>query len=338
MDEGSTAMQPAGPPEGAASGRPGRARAVGSPPAGSPPAGAPPVGAPPVGAPVPAPRPRTLRLDDLPRQPLAGEGNYVWKIPFEGGTDGFAVLKVYFGSRHPALHWKKTLGNRLLTGRSSHMPRARFATEVACIEVWERHGFRCFGMHPEVKVEGLPEGGYMVYDWTPGLHFREYFRDVSIPLEERMATWRRWLPEWCRRHQAAVRWNEPRLIHENGDVKHVMLWQGDYVYFDFEVQFTGRDVRDLVGREILAYMRSVGKFFGPEMYERMLDELVEHYPDKALLYAAYEHAYRNRHPVIRSARALDRALKPRHRQRFSKYSVARDIGRRLDALSLTLPG
>ncbi|MHC5212683.1 MAG: hypothetical protein ACYTG2_18370 [Planctomycetota bacterium] len=282
--------------------------------------------------------PRTLRLEDLPREALAGEGNYVWKIPFEGGEDGFAVLKVYFGSRHPALHWKKTFGNVVLTGRSSHMPRARFRTEMECIEVWEKHGFRCFGIHPEVKVEGLPEGGYMVYDWTPGVHFREYFNDESIPLEERIGTWRDWVPEWCRRHQTAVREREPRLIHENGDVKHVMLWQGGYVYFDFEVQFTSSDVRDLVGRELLAYMRSVRKFFGEDMYQRMMRELVEHYPDKQLLLAGWEHAYRNSNPLMRVARALDRTFKPRHKSPHSKYTVARDLRRLLDEASLTHRG
>ena len=62
------------------------------------------------------------------------------------------------------------------------------------------------------------------------------------------------------------------LIHENGDVKHVMLWQGGFTYFDFEICFRSRNVRDLVGREILAYMRSTGKFFGDELYERLMDE------------------------------------------------------------------
>jgi hypothetical protein len=276
----------------------------------------------------------SLKLEDLPRTPLAGEGNFVWKIPFASGHDGAAVLKVYFGSRSPFLYLKKTLGNRLLTGRTSHMPRARFRTEVECVRLWESHGFRCFGMHPDVRVEGLPEGGYMLIDWTPGLHFREYFKDASVPLEQRLATWRRWVPEWHRRHATAVRLREPRLIHENGDMKHVMLWRDGFVYFDFEICFTSRDVRDLVGREILAYMRSVGKFFGDELYERMADELVAHYPDKTLLLSAWEHAFRNSNPLIRAARALDR-FKPRHKSRWSKYSVALDIRRRLDGLSLT---
>jgi hypothetical protein len=278
--------------------------------------------------------PVVLKLQDLPRDQLAGEGNYLWKIPFEGGNDGFAVLKVYYGSRSPLLYVKKTIGNLLLTGRSSHMPRARYRTEVACARLWERHGFRCFGMHPEVRVEGLPDEGYMLWDWTPGRHFREYFRDTSVPLEERMATWMRWLPEWHRRHAIAVRDREPLLIHENGDVKHVMLWEGEFVSFDFEISFRSRNVRDLVGRELLAYMRSVGKFFGDALYERMMDLLVEHYPDKDLLLSGWEHAFHNHNPLVRLARRLDVALKPRHGGRYSKYSVARDLKRRLDAASL----
>jgi len=279
--------------------------------------------------------PLVLKLDQLPKQPLAGEGNFVWKIPFAGGRDGSAVLKVYHGSRGWPLYVKKTLGNLLLTGRTSQMPRARFRHETECVRLWESHGFRCFGMHPEVRVAGLPDEGYMLFDWTPGRHFREYFRDASVPLEERLATWRRWVPEWHCRHATAVRLREPRLIHENGDVKHVMLWEGGFLYFDFEICFTSRDVRDLVGREILAYMRSVGKFFGEDLYERMTDVLVEAYPDKVLLLAAWEHAFSNRNPLIRVARALDRKLKPRHESRWSKYSVALDIKRRLDTASLT---
>ena len=88
-------------------------------------------------------------------------------------------------------------------------------------------------------------------------------------------------------------------------------------------------------RELLAYMRSVGKFFGEELYERMTDELVAHYPDKTLLLAAWEHAFRNPNLVIRAGRFLDRTLKPRHQRRWSKYHVALDLKRRLDALSLT---
>src|SRR5262249_49592851 len=86
--------------------------------------------------------PVTLRLDQLEKRPLAGEGNFVWKIPFAGGHEGAAVLKVYYGSRGWPLYLKKTVGNRLLTGRTSQMPRARFRHETEGLRLWESPGFR----------------------------------------------------------------------------------------------------------------------------------------------------------------------------------------------------
>ena len=280
---------------------------------------------------IPVP-PTTLRLADLEKVPLAGEGNFVWRIPLRGGH---AVLKVYYGSRGWPLYLRKTFGN-LVTGRTSHMPRARWRTETEVIRLWEENGFRCFRMLPQVTVEDLPREGYMVYEWTPGRHFRDYFRDASVPLEERMATWRRWLPEWHRRHRLAVDRADPRFIHENGDVKHVMLWQGEFVYFDFEMTFRSRRTRMLVGREIAAYMRSAGRFFGEELYQGMLRELVGHYPDRALLWSAWEYAWGDPKASVRAARLLDRNLRPRHRGRWAKYRVALDIREALDGAALNL--
>ncbi len=287
-------------------------------------------------SPRPEPAPCTIRLADIDRTNLAGAGNYLWKHRLADGTD--VVVKVYYGSRSPLLYLKKSFGNVFLTGRSSHMPKARCATEADCVRTWERHGFRCFGMYPQVEVEGLPRDGYMVFEYVPGRHFREYFQDREIPFDERMDTWRRFIAEWHRRHAVAVETADNRLIHENGDVKHVMLWQGGFLYFDFEMLYTARDVRMLVGREICAYMRSVGRFFGEETYERMAEELVEHYPDKALLFTAWEFAFRHPNPFTRFVRKLDLLLKPKNRKRYSKYDVARDLKRRLDARSLTRSG
>ena len=94
--------------------------------------------------------PVRIRLDEVEKEPLAGEGNYLYRIPLR---DGFAVAKIYEGSRGRWLHMKKTFGNVVLTGRSSHMPRARCRTEIDCIRVWESHGFRCFRMLPEVALD-----------------------------------------------------------------------------------------------------------------------------------------------------------------------------------------
>jgi hypothetical protein len=281
----------------------------------------------------PNPAPCTIRLEDVEKTNLAGDGNYLWRHTLPDGLD--VVLKVYYGNRSPFLYMKKTFGNVVLTGRSSHMPKPRCRVEVDCVNAWEKQGFRCFGIYPQVKVDGLPDGGYMTFEYVPGRHFREYFKDKSIPLEERMDTWRRFVGEWHRRHAAAVATNDNHLIHENGDVKHVMLWKGEFVYFDFEMIYTGKNIRTLVGREICAYMRSVGRFFGDDLYERMTDELVEHYPDKALLMSAYVWAFDDPNLCWKMLRKIDYAMKPGNKKKHSKYNVALDLKRRLDERSLT---
>lgn len=273
----------------------------------------------------------TVSLADIDKTPLAGAGNYLYR--FQVGEHD-CVLKIYEGSRSPLLYWKKTFGNVVLTGRSSHMPAPRCRIEVDCVRTWSGHGFRCFGLYPNIEIPELSRDVYMVYEYVGGRHFREYFKDQSIPLEERMDLWRRWIPEWHRRHAIAVETNDNRLIHENGDVKHVMLHEGDFVYFDFEMIYTSGNLHMLVGREILAYMRSVGRFFGDEMYDRMLSILIETYPDKALLMSSWEFAFRNASLFMRGARWLDRTLKPSNKRKYSKYQVARDIKGRLDAASL----
>ena len=70
----------------------------------------------------------------------------MFTLAWDGAVpDGLeVVLKVYYGNRSPLLYLKKTFGNVVLTGRSSHMPKARYRVEMACLDTWEKHGFRCF--------------------------------------------------------------------------------------------------------------------------------------------------------------------------------------------------
>jgi hypothetical protein len=93
-----------------------------------------------------------------------------------------------------------------------------------------------------------------------------------------------------------------------------------------------------VGREIVTYMRSAGRFFGEEMYRRMLHDLVEHYPDKSLLMAAWDHGHADPNPAWRAIRVLDRNLRPKHRERWAKYRVGREIRDLLDGAAVNLRG
>jgi hypothetical protein len=272
-------------------------------------------------APARARDPETLRIDDLQSHLLLKNGNYLYKVPFRGG---FAVLKVYLGSRSWLQYAVKTCGNVLVCNQTSFMPRARRRTELEVIRLWRDAGFRVFGVHEDVVVAGIDPSLQALYEWVPAKKLIDLLSDPALPLEKRLAIWTGWLPVWHRRHELALTRAEPRLIHENGDLKHVMpLADGDYLSFDFEMVFRSRRrVREFVARELLAFLKSLGKAVGPD-FERFMKETIARYPDHDLLRYTHAFAFANPNPVLRLARAIDRNFKARSKKEFSKYNVAR---------------
>ena len=113
--------------------------------------------------------------------------------------------------------------------------------------------------------------------------------------------------------------------HENGDLKHVLILDnGELLYFDFEVTYrSAGKVRRHIARELLAFLRSVGRFAGREVFEALLEETRTHYPHPDLLRECYRILYRHPNPFHRLARIVERAVKPRARKPYSIHNVAR---------------
>ena len=102
-----------------------------------------------------------------------------------------------------------------------HGARTRLRIERECLDLWASHGFRVFDRFDDVEVfaPNCPPGGYMLLEYVSKPKLNGYLSDEAIPVEERIGTYRRWLGEWGRRHEIAIREREPRLVHENGDGK-----------------------------------------------------------------------------------------------------------------------
>jgi hypothetical protein len=272
-----------------------------------------------------------IRFDDLSPYLLLKNGNYLYKVPFR---DGFAVLKVYYGDRSFLKYVSKTLSNVLLCNQTSFMPIARWQMEYECLNLWREAGFRVFDTYDDVMVEGcVPRQGWRLFEYVDRPRFINYFADPKIPLDERMDMWKRFLPVWHHRHRLAIERSEPKLIHENGDLKHVMIMEdGQFLFFDFEMCYRSRrKVKDLVAREILAYLKSLGKTVGEAHWNQFMKLTVEGYSDTNLLEHTYTVAFQNPNPLLRTARMLDRKLKPRAGKPFSKYNTARKLRLLLDS-------
>lgn len=271
---------------------------------------------------MPSHQKEVLRFDDLSPYLLLKNGNYLYKVPFR---DGFAVLKVYYGTRNLPEYIAKSLGNVLINKQTSFMPLARWKTEYEALNLWREAGFRVFDTYDDVLVEGcVPDKGWRLFEYVDRPRFVKYFADQAVPLEERLDMWKRFLPVWHRRHQLILERNEPRLIHENGDLKHVMIMEdGQFLFFDFEmVYWSRRDVKTLVAREILAYLKSLGNTVGTEHWDDFLRLTVETYPDHDLLAHTHTVAFKNPNLLVRAGRALDWKFSAKANKPCSKYNTA----------------
>jgi hypothetical protein len=262
-----------------------------------------------------------LRFDNLNDYFLHKNGNYLYKVPFRGA---WAVLKVYFGDQSDFRYIHKTYNNLVYNNKSSFMPRQRRLTELECLQLWREAGFRVFGTYDDVVVDGLPEGGYALFEYIEAQRFKEYFADATVPVEERLKMWRRFLPVWHRRHALAIERREPKLVHENGDLKHVLIMDdGQFLFFDFEMVFRSRSrINEFVAREIVTYLKSLCHYVPRDEWSIFLKETLDHYPDRKLLESVYDYAFHHPNPFLRFGRFMDRVVKPRARKPFSKYNVA----------------
>ncbi|MGH0028218.1 MAG: hypothetical protein ACQGVC_00380 [Myxococcota bacterium] len=273
--------------------------------------------------------PETLRFDDLSPYLLLKNGNFLYKIPFR---DGFAVVKVYYGSRSPVQTLFKSLEN-VVVGQTSYQPTTRLRVERECLDVWRKHGFRVYDTYDDVRIEApqCPEGGYTVFEYRKGPNLNEYLADGAIDLEERFATYRRFLAEWGRRHALALSEREPRLVHENGDGKHVMIFDDGFHWFDFEMVWRNpARIADTLAHEIVQYLWQISKSVPEEVRARLVPETVAHYPHRERLEDAWRLFLANRRPIQRLARALDRRT-ARGRKPTSKYAVAGRLRALLEA-------
>ena len=267
-----------------------------------------------------------LEIENLDQYLLLKNGNYLYKIPFR---EGYAVLKVYYGSRSRLRYISGSISN-FFEGQTSFMPRARMVNEKKCLNIWREAGFRVFDTYGDVIVKDLPEGGYMLFEYLSALKFIDYFGEASVALEDRLHTYRRFLKEWYRRHDMAIKRQEPRLVHENGDLKHVMIVDDQFLFFDFEMTYRSRrKVKEFVTREILAYLKSLGKIVGPELFPVFLKETIDHYPDTELLKNTHRIMFAHPNPFIRMARIVDRRFYPNAKKPFSKHNVARQLKKML---------
>jgi len=267
----------------------------------------------------------TLKFESLTPYLLLQNGNYLYKIPYR---EGWAVLKVYYGSRGFWGRIRKSIGNVLYAGQTSYMAKTRCRIEKECLALWRSHGFRVFEIYENVEIDapGCVPGGWLLLEYVSAPTLSEYMQDGSRPLDDRFETYHRFLKEWSHRHDLAIAEKEPRLVHENGDYGHVMILDDAFLWFDFEMVYRFPSaVREHVSHEIIQYIWNANKSLPLDLRDRLLDETISGYPDRKRLFRACEYFFHHPNPTLRFARSLDRRFRSRANKPTSKYNVSKAL-------------
>jgi len=206
-----------------------------------------------------------------------------------------------------------------LGGRSGSSPRRRFRTEKNALKIWRENGFDVFREpddHPPLGIDAP----HLVFEYVSGQTLKQYFLDRKIPKADKLGIFKRFIPEWARRHFLAYTNGDRYLIQEHPTFQHVYMSAEDqrFIFYDFEIVYTHRHrLPDLIGREIAGYIRSLP----PEELDDYLHILIREYPHPEFLYYPFKYFFRHPNLLLRLLYALDRQTR-RNRRPKSKYNIA----------------
>ncbi|MEM7262539.1 MAG: hypothetical protein AAF488_11155, partial [Planctomycetota bacterium] len=82
---------------------------------------------------------------------------------------------------------------------------------------------------------------------------------------------------------------------------------------------------------IIQYLWNISKNIPESLRDRLLDETIEHYPDRDRLVAAYRYFIDHPRLVHRLGRQFDQMIRSRAKKPTSKYNVARRLRDKLAA-------
>jgi len=194
-----------------------------------------------------------------------------------------AVLVKEYGAKRSALRLALVqLGHWTFAGKSPATARGRCANERAVVALWAREGFDVFRFLPEETERAGRRRN--VFAWEEGRTLYDTLGDPAEPEAQNLERLGRFGAAWARRHRRALELSEPRLLHEHGTFRHVLVAGRRLITFDLEVSWVRRgSVERLAGREVAAFVRSLARASVPERFEPRLRALVAGYADRALL-------------------------------------------------------
>ena len=213
-------------------------------------------------------------------------GNLLYFFPSEQPP---LVLKVYCFRRSRWREFWKDVSERVFEGKRGATAATRCATERLILALWAREGFDVIRLVARPLPSGMEKPAlWLEYCAAPVL--AKVLTDPSRPPGEKLV-WVELLGQaLSRRHRRALELNDPRLVHEHGQIKHFFAQDKRLIAFDLEHGYrSGYPVVRAIGRELTGIADSLVRADGGGG-EEFLRALMRGYANPPLVRAAAREA------------------------------------------------
>ncbi|OHB75347.1 MAG: hypothetical protein A2Z34_04870 [Planctomycetes bacterium RBG_16_59_8] len=188
-----------------------------------------------------------------------GRGNVILVI---GEGQGAKVLKIFRRRSSAFLEILGDFTSWFIHGKTGFSVRCRYETEKRTHDRWSRFGMPVLN---RLNIPVPPEAGGMAiwYEWCSGRRLSELMADDSIEWTKKDDLLEKLGSETGRRHDIAIREQEPLLVHEHSALKHFFVEGERLVGFDFEGGYGPRyALREAMADEFSGILRSIAQTTG----------------------------------------------------------------------------
>lgn len=182
--------------------------------------------------------------------------------------DGRDRIVKLFGHRRGRIRTLvRNLGHRWIVAKTPTTPEGRRDTERRLLRLWRSHDFPV----PEVldlEVSLDAPQPYLVLEFIPGPRLCECWRDPEPNLEGLVPKLQQFAAECARRHDLALRLEEPRLIHTHPNFRHLIDRGDQLVYIDFEHAYlSAAEIPRYISMELAGFIESIEESSNPQLVD-----------------------------------------------------------------------
>jgi len=196
------------------------------------------------------------------------------------------------------------------------------------LQQWLKAGYHVPEIR-DIKVE--IDGPYLVMRYIDGMSMRQYLSSQEVDISVRLECVRNFFHQSCRRHQSALKENNPAIIHYDANTGNVICVNNEFYFIDFEASAKNNNVLVSAGIELATICRWIVRDVSIDFIDDVISLMVSEYAGLSDLLRLIVKRTNGR-PFQFYHRRKDRHRKKADPHEVTKYDIADCLKKHLSAI------